>query len=374
MPFVKLDCGILMSTIWFDEEARIIFITALLMAEPREFTEPVAEVCVDSTNDTGWSAPPGWYGFVPASGPGIIHRALGVEQQAGIEALRRLASPEAESRSKEFEGRRMIRVNGGYLILNYEKYRERDYTAADRMRRYRKKIRGDRKSRRTVTRNSNAVTRHVTQAEVEVEVDSRGQKQESKDTHTPLAGEPRGFTELWERYPRRVGRKAALRHFTASVLSTEDWVAIQQALNRYLESGEVKRGFVQHGSTWFNNWRDWVNYVEPPPPTPSVPVSRTPATILAEEERVPEMSMEQKVNILAPKIHEWFLANGDPDFSDDVRSEFTARWGKNLLFLGDSDPWQRWLELCQTHGVAPKPARPDLAKKAADELRRRGLA
>lgn len=31
----------------------------------------------------------------------------------------------------------MVRVDGGYIILNYDKYRQRDYTAKERMRRYR---------------------------------------------------------------------------------------------------------------------------------------------------------------------------------------------------------------------------------------------
>src|SRR3990167_930952 len=39
MPFVKLDCGILDSTLWFDRDARDVFLTALLMAVPYEVRE-----------------------------------------------------------------------------------------------------------------------------------------------------------------------------------------------------------------------------------------------------------------------------------------------------------------------------------------------
>src|SRR3990167_5637693 len=81
--------------------------------------------------------PPGWYGFVPAAGIGIIRRALVTDLEAGMVALEQLGSPEPESRSQEFEGRRLVRVDGGYVALNYDKYRERDFSGADRQRRYR---------------------------------------------------------------------------------------------------------------------------------------------------------------------------------------------------------------------------------------------
>ena len=118
MPFVKLDSGILDSTLWVDRDQRDLFITALLMAEPRELTEPLAQLQVDSLEPTGFQVPPGWYGFVPAAGPGIARRAL-VDSEPGLVALRALGSPDPESRSHDFEGRRLVRVDGGYVVLNY---------------------------------------------------------------------------------------------------------------------------------------------------------------------------------------------------------------------------------------------------------------
>ncbi len=164
MPFVKLDCGILTSTIWDDVDARMVFLTALLMAEPREFRAPVPQIAVRRLEETGWSAPAGWYGFVPAAGSGIVRRAGGMSVEDGLTALERLGAPEQESRSQAFDGRRLIRVDGGYLVLNYEKYRERDYTAAERTRRWRE--------RQRETRNGDAVTRNVTQAEAEAEAEA----------------------------------------------------------------------------------------------------------------------------------------------------------------------------------------------------------
>src|ERR1035437_461893 len=83
MPFVKLDTAILESSLWIDRAARDMFMTALLMAEPREFTTPMPQYYVDRIEQTGFSVPPGWYGFVAAAGVGIARRAF-VEQDEGI--------------------------------------------------------------------------------------------------------------------------------------------------------------------------------------------------------------------------------------------------------------------------------------------------
>src|SRR5262245_7579396 len=143
MPFVKLDCGILNSTLWIDRIARELFITALLMAEPFEVTEDLPEIAIGSVGFTGWSVPTGWSGYVAAAGPGIMHWAgyddRGELYASGLEALRRLGEPEPESRSKQFDGRRLIRVDGGFIVLNYLKYREKDATTADRSRRWRER-------------------------------------------------------------------------------------------------------------------------------------------------------------------------------------------------------------------------------------------
>ena len=169
MAFVKLDCGILNSTLWLERECREVFITALLMAEPLELKEEAAQIEVDSLKETGWVVPAGWYGFVPAAGVGIIARA-GLEKSVGIEALRKLGSPESDSRTPDFDGRRLVRIDGGYLILNFMRYRERDYTTAERSRRYRQ--RKAESSRRDVTksrRDDTVPLRDITEAEAEAE-------------------------------------------------------------------------------------------------------------------------------------------------------------------------------------------------------------
>jgi len=140
MPFVKLDTGILNSTLWVEKECRDVFITALLMAEPFEVLEPVEQIEVRSLDTTGFLVPPGWYGMVRAAGVGILRHAC-IEQEAGMNALDRLGLPDPESRSREFEGRRLVRINGGFIVLNFMQYRDRDYTAGTRQKNLRERQR-----------------------------------------------------------------------------------------------------------------------------------------------------------------------------------------------------------------------------------------
>lgn len=141
MPFVKLDTRILDSTLWLDATASRIFITALLMADPWELTEPKEQLEVRSLERTGFVVPAGWYGWIAAAGIGIIGRAH-IGKTEGYAALEALGSADDESRSKEFEGRRLVRVDGGYIVLNYMKFRDFDHGAKDRMKRLRERAKG----------------------------------------------------------------------------------------------------------------------------------------------------------------------------------------------------------------------------------------
>lgn len=69
------------------------------------------------------------------------------------------------------------------------------------------------------------------------------------------------FEKLWKAYPpkRRDGKKAARRHFMASVKTEKDKMMINLALGSYLNHVEGKDSqFIKNGSTWFNNWQDWI--------------------------------------------------------------------------------------------------------------------
>ena len=142
MPFVKLDCDMLESSLWDWTPERHIFITALLMAKPFELKEPQPQLEADSLNPTRWIVPPGKYGMVNASGVALIKKALtlshvdclegGVDVKDALAALNALGQPDEDSRSQAFDGRRLVRIDGGYIVLNYQRFRDKDHTATER--------------------------------------------------------------------------------------------------------------------------------------------------------------------------------------------------------------------------------------------------
>jgi hypothetical protein len=95
--FTKLDSEILTSTIWSESAAtKVVWITILAMMDRR------SEV----------------HGSVPG-----LARIAGVETEECRQALQAFMLPDKDSRSKEHEGRRLREIDGGWLVLNGDKYR-----------------------------------------------------------------------------------------------------------------------------------------------------------------------------------------------------------------------------------------------------------
>lgn len=100
--YTKLFSTILASTIWREPaEVRVVWITMLAMSDSQ--------------------------GRVDGSVPGLADLAR-VSVEECQKALDCLSSPDFFSRTKELEGRRIKEIDGGWLILNYLKYRESDST------------------------------------------------------------------------------------------------------------------------------------------------------------------------------------------------------------------------------------------------------
>lgn len=75
------------------------------------------------------------------------------------------------------------------------------------------------------------------------------------------------FEVFWNDYPLKVGKEDAFKYFIKGVRTEEDLRGLGVALNNYKQSERVKNGYIQNGSKWFRNWRDWVNYTEARPET-----------------------------------------------------------------------------------------------------------
>ena len=81
------------------------------------------------------------------------------------------------------------------------------------------------------------------------------------DGDTLISAPMQLFEQLWAHYPRKRGKKAAARHFSASVTTQKDFKNICAALSNLLDevkTEETPLRFIPHGATWFNNWEDWI--------------------------------------------------------------------------------------------------------------------
>lgn len=260
MPFVKLDCGILESSLWVERDVRDVFITALLLAKPQKFFKSEPQLQIRSLKPTGWKVPPGEYGFVRAASTGIIDRAK-VERLAGLKALETLGSPEAESRSPQFDGRRIVRVAGGFVVLNYMRYRGQDDTNAERQARYR-------------LRHSNAVTTVtepllVTQADADVDVERRSSFSPDRDPpkdrdHVSNGAHAHGrdlFAEFWACYPKHVDETAAESEFMKLKVTPALLARMISTLGWQVQSHDwtEKNGrYIPHAAKWLRGerWKD----------------------------------------------------------------------------------------------------------------------
>jgi hypothetical protein len=102
MGFTKLDSGIVLSSVWSESLAtRVVWITLLAMKD--------------------------FEGKVLCSRQGLM-RSANVPKEEFDEAIRTLESPDEDSRSVEYEGRRIEKIDGGWIVLNHFKYRAFSYS------------------------------------------------------------------------------------------------------------------------------------------------------------------------------------------------------------------------------------------------------
>lgn len=186
--YTKLFSSIVTSTIWTESnETRLIWITMLALSDKD--------------------------GVVPASVPGLANLAR-ISIEKCEEALGVLASPDKYSRTVEFEGRRIEKIDGGWRLLNHGKYRrmlsaeERREYLATKQREYRSRVKN---SSTSVTNVSDTDTRLThTDADTDSKADA---KKESKPFPTKSVGTmgSEEFRAFWNAYPKRVDRQEALR-------------------------------------------------------------------------------------------------------------------------------------------------------------------
>lgn len=151
--YTKLFGSIVASTIWReDDKTRIVWITMLAIANK--------------------------HGEVEASVPGLadLSRVTVPEARA---AIAKLEAPDPDSRSTEEEGRRIVKIPGGWRLVNHGKYRAK--LSVDERREYLAQKQRECRARQQSSTNVNScqleskMSTPSTQAEAEAEADSKAE-------------------------------------------------------------------------------------------------------------------------------------------------------------------------------------------------------
>ena len=174
-------------------------------------------------------------------------------------AIATLSAPDPLSRSKDHEGRRLIPIDDdrpwGWIVVNKGEYRDMaaraEQTDGSRLRKQRQRRRQCH-AKVTPRHGASRVSRHT-------------DTDKDPDTDTKIGGVSLDelFDERWNRYPKKDGRKAARRHFAASVRTPDDLRNFDRALNNYIAkigAERIEPRYIKNGGTFFGNWTDFTDW------------------------------------------------------------------------------------------------------------------
>lgn len=218
MGFTKLDEKILQSSVMAEPSTTFKVWIALLASCREDGISPVSSIYLASVC------------HLPAS--------------AIDKAIMTLESPDLRSRSTNDDGRRIRRVDGGYYVINYLKYRDYSYSSnpeSVRKREYRDKL------------------GHVPK--------SPGHSASVSASSSASSSYEKEFAQFWESYPEKKQKQDALKAFTVLRRSVP-LEEIAKAFNGYmdfLKAKRVKENFEQkpmYPATFLRNdrWRDYIDF------------------------------------------------------------------------------------------------------------------
>ncbi len=250
--YVKLFSTLIHSTIWREElHIKVVWITMLAMADEQ--------------------------GDVWASIPGLADAArVSIEQCE--DALTRFSAPDPYSRTKDHEGRRIEVMDGGWHLLNYEKYRQlRD--AEHRRAQVREAVRRHRAKGKSSDQSGNQV-----KSDVITDVIKCNQRKAHTDTDTEAKNITRAenaadalFERFWKVYPRRAGsnpKKKARQVWDARIKQGVDPEVMIAAAERYRcycdATDKTGTEYVKQAKSWLSpNGEGWLSSWDLPRGLPS---------------------------------------------------------------------------------------------------------
>ncbi len=223
MGYTKLDEGILLSSI--------------MACDPKTFKVWIALLAACKPD-----------GIAPVSSVGIssVCRLSLDETKAAIEEL---SSPDTESRSIQNEGKRIERVDGGYRIINYQKFRELNYKEADAKRKY------EERKKKTCPEMSGDMADINASASASASASCIKEGMQGGNDFSTL------FLEFWSSYPRKEGKGAAYKSWMKISSPGETLQLILIALEWQKQTEQWKKDngqYIPMPATYLNQQR-WLD-------------------------------------------------------------------------------------------------------------------
>lgn len=221
MGYTKLFQEIVYSTIWqLPDPVRLVWITMLALKDENH--------------------------EVRVSVPGLADAAK-VSLQDCEKALKILMEPDQYSRTKDYGGRRIAETDGGFCVLNGEKFRKQ--ISKEERREYQKNWL---KKKREANRQASTVD-----DEIDTTEHNRTEHNRTIGIYTS------GFLSFWEEYPKKVGKSYCFRIWQKKGLSTsiEEILAAVKTQKETAQWEEEGGKFIPNPATWLNQGR-WEDEVE----------------------------------------------------------------------------------------------------------------
>jgi hypothetical protein len=257
--YTKLYNSIIHSTIWReDKDTRLLWITMLSLSDQ--------------------------HGVIEASLPGLADAAR-LTMLETTKALTKLSSPDEYSRDKDFKGRRIEEIEGGWIVLNYLKYRNKIDEERKRDLNRIRQARWRERNADNANHGRNAKSDAIADPDPDPDPDLTPPLISYSDHNPnpnycppqpPLPGfaaracdqdqieKQKGekysveFETFWQSYPRKDSKRRAWKAWLAAKSRFPDIPTLLAAIEKQRTGEAWKSGYIPHASTWLNGDR-WLD-------------------------------------------------------------------------------------------------------------------
>ncbi len=206
-------------------------------------------------------------GFVMMT-PTAIARRIGTTVEEVEWGLSELEKPDPHSKTPDYEGRRIMRLDGvgyGWLIINYESYRalkdgdQMREATKQRVKRFREKAKAENVTpcNASVT-PCNADVTHVTLGNAITEAEAEAEAEANTDlvnTQSVKLSKTDMATKIYKLYPKKVGKDAAFK----AIVSALGKIRADELIEAVTAFAQISKGtdmqYIPNPATWFNQGR-----------------------------------------------------------------------------------------------------------------------